>query len=389
MQLTRRETTLTLVAALALGGVVATLALRSSGTETAPSTPASAPTPSSPTPDSAPQKADPQRVEASVNKGLAWLRSRQDQKSGGWVQDIGYKRGTNYEVTTRQRPHVGVTSLALMAFLASGHVPGRGRHGDVVERGTDFILANVREGGFVSVHDTRMYSHAFATLFMAEIYGMTHREDVREKLQLAVDLTVKSQNALGSWRYRPFASDADMSITVCQIMALRAARNVGIRVPKTTIDRATEYVDRSANKRRGAHDFGGFKYKVQGRTRTSFALTAAGIATLNHSGVYDHALISAGISYLKRELGSFNRRFLNHYIYWYGHYYACQVFFLAGDEEPLLWEWYWGHMSRRLLATQQGDGSWKNPTGPGRAYSTAVACIVLAVPNQYLPIFHR
>ena len=48
-----------------------------------------------------------------------------------------------------------------------------------------------------------MYSHAFATLALAEIYGVTRRENVRDKLQAAVEFTVKSQNETGGWRYVP------------------------------------------------------------------------------------------------------------------------------------------------------------------------------------------
>ena len=78
-----------------------------------------------------------------------------------------------------------------------------------------------------------------------------------------------------------------------------------------------------------------------------------------------------------------------HYFFWYGNYYAAQVFFLAGDDDPELWNWYWTRIKRDLLAMQETDGSWPNRTGPGSAFSTAIACIILQIPNQYLPIFHR
>ena len=329
-------------------------------------------------------------IKAAVERGLDYLRRIQDRTSGGWSADVGFKLGSDYKVTTSSKPHVGVTSLALMAFLSGGHLPGRGKHGDVVQRGTDYILSCVDpETGYISSHGTRMYSHAYATLFLAEIYGMTHRVDVKEKLQHAVTLTVESQNKHGSWRYNPASPESDMSITVCQIMALRAARNIGIRVPKATIDRAYAYVDRSAYKNRGSSLYGGFKYQEKQATRTSFPLTAAGVAILNHSGIYEHELIKAGISYLQSEMNQLSRRSLWHYFYWYGHYYAAQVFFFAGDENERLWEWYWGRMSSELLRGQESDGSWQCRVGPGSAFSTAVASIILQIPNQYLPIFHR
>lgn len=334
----------------------------------------------------------PAQVRAAVERGLRWLRQNQDPKTGGWIQDVGYKRGDSYVRTASQKPHVGVSGLCLMAFLAGGHFPERGFHGPVVERGVDYVLRSVDPNlGYITGHDTRMYSHAFATLLLAEIYGMTHRADVKEKLQLAIDLIVKSQNKLGSWRYRPYSDKADMSITVCQIMALRAARNVGIRVPKRTIDRAYDYVERSAYKNRNRSNFGGFKYKLEPNSRTSFALTAAGIATLNHAGVYDNELIRAGIDYLKATMPRFNRLHARHYYYFYGHYYASQVFFLCSDDKTSkhLWDWYWPRIAEDLLSQQLPNGSWANNTGPGAAFSTAVACIILQIPNQYLPIFHR
>ena len=329
------------------------------------------------------------RTRQAVERGLAFLK-RSQRPDGGWHQDVGYKRGSSYIVTKDMSLHVGVSALSLMAFLSGGHLPGRGEHAATVERGIDCVLAAVDQNlGFITTSGTRMYSHAFATLFLAEIYGMTHRSDMKAQLQLAVDMIVKSQNKLGSWRYQPFSETADMSITVCQMMALRAARNVGIRVPKKSIDRAFDYVDRSAVKTPG-HYHGSFRYKVQERgNRTSFPLTAAGIATLNHAGIYESELVTSGINYLQRAMDPLNERSRFHYFYWYGHYYAAQVFFFAGDTHPDLWKWYWDQMREDLLNGQNKDGSWPCTTGPGKVFSTAVACIILQIPNQYLPIFHR
>ena len=70
------------------------------------------------------------------------------------------------------------------------------------------------------------------------------------------------------------------------------------------------------------------------------------------------------------------------------------MFFFAGDKQkrrgaPDHWKWYWPRVSDQLVRGQQPDGSWRNTIGPGTAFSTAVACIILQIPNQYLPIFHR
>jgi hypothetical protein len=246
-----------------------------------------------------------------------------------------------------------------------------------------------------------MYSHAFATLFLAEIYGMTHREDVREKLQKAVDFVVRSQNAEGGWRYEPYSPESDMSIVVCQVMALRAARNIGIRVPKSTVDRASRYVVDSAVTDNGyqgygnAHfsyrnEIGTFHYQKDVHSRSSFPLTAAGVTALNGLGIYSDELIAKGVEYLSANLTAFNRnagtRRGGHYFFWYGHYYAVQAMYVAGGPQ---WERYFDELRAVLLEMQEQDGSWPNRTGPGRAFGTAMAVLMLEIPYRFLPIFQR
>lgn len=348
-----------------------------------------------PADDLAAGRDDNARVREAIERGLSYLAEKQDLATGSWLQDVGFKFNDRYELSASNKPHVGVTALALMAFLANGQMPGRGKYGHVVERGTDFVLSCVDEDtGFISAYETRMYSHAFASLFLAEIFGMTRRPDLQSKLQHAIDLTVQTQNSQGAWRYRPYAPDSDMSIAVCQLMALRAARNIGIQVPKNTITRAYKYIQDSAypvGSRRGA-----FKYQIdQPETRVSFALTAAGLASLMHAGYYDDDMIKPGIRWLKRrisELKRFQQENYPSYFYWYGHYYAAQVMFIAGDEsrDRELWDgFYWPRIRDELLENQQANGSWRNYPGPGDAFSTAIACIILQIPYQYLPIFQR
>src|SRR5215207_2156141 len=87
-----------------------------------------------------------------------------------------------------------------------------------------------------------MYGHGFATLFLAEIYGMTGNEEVKEKLSNAVKLIQRTQNHEGGWRYQPAPYDADISVTITQVMALRAARDAGIKVEKEVMEKAIGYI---------------------------------------------------------------------------------------------------------------------------------------------------
>jgi hypothetical protein len=336
-------------------------------------------------------------LKAKVANGLKWLADHQSP-AGYWAQDIGFKLNTDYRVTEPNTGHPGVTALALMSFLAGGHLPGRGQYGKVIGRGLDYLVGCVRENGYITDNGSRMYSLAFATLFLAEVYGMTGRSDVRSSLQQSVNIIVDSQNHEGGWRYKPFARESDMSITVCQVLALRAARNVGITVPSRTIMNAENYVRQSAvednRSRRRAYgqawldEGGAFRYQLQQHSRATFALTAAGVTTLYAAGIYDDSLIRRAFDYMDAQLPVFNSRYgrEGHYFFYYGHYYAVQAYYIAGGQA---WDRYFRTMSRFLLDHQDADGSWPNATGPGRAFSTAVATLILQIPFQYLPIFQR
>lgn len=342
----------------------------------------------------------------AIARGLAWLADHQ-QEDGSYRADIGFKLNDGYQVEHLDRGHPGITALAGMAFLAGGNVPGRGRYGKNVERAVKYILSCVQDDGMISANGTRMYSHAFATLFLAETYGMSHDSRVKAALEAATKFTWGCQNTNGGWRYAPLDQDSDMSITVCQVMALRAARNIGIRVPKGSIDRAIEYVLRSAETTPNSSENGSFIYQYRPEnpvaTRNTYSLTAAGLATLYMAGLYsdedilqhirekkiDRFLrrdppprIAPILGYLRREYPRVPNRT---YFFYYGNYYAVQAMFTAGG---LWWEDYFRKVQADLVALQNDDGSWPI-MHVGQTFSTAVGCIVLQVPYRYLPILTR
>jgi prenyltransferase/squalene oxidase-like repeat protein len=317
-------------------------------------------------------------VRRACDRGLAWLASQQ-QPSGAWKCKIAYKLYDTYEGEDGE--DVGVTAIALMAFVGSGQVPGRGRYGRVVQKGLDYVLSCVREeDGYITANGTRMYSHAFATMFLAEIYGMSRRRDVKEKLRRAVDLIVSAQNKEGGWRYQPIPVDADLSVTVSTVQALRAARNVGLSVPMDTIDRAMRYVKGCATK------YGGFTYQLVSEyafndTRISYALTACGLVSLYSAGLYDSAEIRNALRFLEE-----NRRRITwgKYHYFYGHYYAAQAMHAAG---PHYWDNYYPRVRDEIVRNQRPNGSWQDDVG--LTYATAMAIVVLQMPCEQLPIFQK
>ncbi|HHI79210.1 MAG TPA: prenyltransferase [Planctomycetes bacterium] len=333
-------------------------------------------------------------IQEATDAGLAYLAKTQNPE-GYWAGHVGYKINNSYQPTMRGAAHVGVTALAAMAFMACGELPQKGKYGKVVAKAIDFLAAHTEENGYITLNGTRMYSHAFATLALAEVYGMTRDRRVHKALQRSIDLIVQSQNREGGWRYKPFAQQSDMSITVCQVMALRAARNAGIRVPKSVIEKAVRYVRSSARqprsfrgRRRFSPRFGNgvFAYQRRAEARATFPLTAAGVTILYGAGVYNDPLISRGLDYMSSEVRRFNNRWAGHYFFFYGNYYAVQAFFFAGGRR---WKKYFDSVQRLLRSLQEPNGSWACDIGPGSNFGTAVATLILAIPYRYLPIIQR
>ena len=273
--------------------------------------------------------------------------------------------------------NTGITALAGLAMMAGGNVPGRGQYGKNVERALDFILANVQRSGYISAGQSRMYEHGFATLFLAEVYGMTGKPEVKGKLKLAVRLIETVQNQEGGWRYNPEPYDADISVTICQIMALRSARNSGIKVDKGVIDRGIQYVKLCQN------PDGGFSYQAR-QSGSGFARTAAGVCSLYYAGAYGDPAITRGLEYLYGSPIAGNPQGGDAYFH-YGNYYASQAMFQAGGK---YWKKYYTDIRQVLVRSQQSNGSWTGGPTIG-AYSTAMSCIILEIPYRYLPILQR
>jgi hypothetical protein len=307
------------------------------------------------------------RLDEAVARGLEHLASLQNE-------DGSFGRG-------RFVDNAGIAAICGIAFLADGHVPGRGRYGEVVRRALDHILSKVTETGLIAGDGGHgpMYGHGFATLFLGEVYGMTPEDaSVRDALERAVELIVNSQNEEGGWRYNPVPYDADVSVTICQVMALRSARNAGIKVPAETIERAVKYVKECQN------PDGGFKY-MRTAGGSAWPRSAAGVATLFYAGQYGDKAIEEGLEYLVRQAIPSGGSALTQAHYYYGHYYAVQAMYLAGGE---WWTRWWPAIREDLLAQQTASGGWLDPQ-QGGAYATAMALVVLQMPKRYLPIFQR
>jgi prenyltransferase beta subunit len=305
--------------------------------------------------------------QQAIDSGLSYLAGRQND-DGSFGEGL-YSR------------NVAVVSLAAVALLCSGDTAGRGKYGGVIEKAVQFIKEKTAESGFINLEKYQshgpMYGHGFSTLFLAIVHGSPSIE-IKKQLTSAVSVILNSQNDEGGWRYQPRRNEADLSVTVCQVMALRAAKNAGIYVPSEVIDNAVNYVKRCQN------PDGGFRYRSD-EVESAFARSAAALVALYSAGIYEGVEIERGLKYLIRDFVPSAEMEKSTPHFHYGNYYAIQAMWHAGGK---YWSTWYPALRDRLVNTQvKSAGNWDGTISP--EYVTAMACISLQIPYNLVPIFQR
>lgn len=314
-------------------------------------------------------------TRAAIDKGIAFLVNNQNH-DGSWRTNGGVG---NYPVA--------MTALSGMALLAAGNTPTQGPYAKQVSSAITFLLKSARSDGLIAQIEEEshcMHGHGFATLFLALCYGMEEDPQrlaqIRTVLQRAVELTSGSQSPAGGWLYTPDARADEGSVTVTQVQALRACRNVGIAVSKRVIDNAMEYLKKSTN------DDGGIRYQVSDNGPSRPAITAAAVVCWFSAGDYDNRDAKKALEFVQKQLAptqSDASQYFGHY--YYAHLYMSQAMFMHGDKS---WQSYYPPMRDTLVGLQSADGSWDGDH-VGTTYGTAVALVILQLPYKNLTIVQR
>jgi hypothetical protein len=318
------------------------------------------------------------RVRAIVTRAHSWLIEQQNK-------DGSFSIVRNEASKTAP---VAVTSLAALSLMAAGNLPDRGEYDRAVRRAVDWLVDHTREDGYVSTdNDTisRMHGHGYAVLAMTQAYGMythdpTQSVRLREAIERGVRLIEGTQGETGGWYYDPRkVSPHEGSITVCMIQSLRAARDVGLAVDARVIDKAVEYMKRSQDASTGR-----FRYAIND-PKTSWALTAAALSTLNALGDYGSEVVVQGFAALEESdpftgMGRFEA-FID-----YGALYAAQAYWQFRDRA--VFERWWPTFVTVCADRQRPDGDFYDGDY-GNVYATAIVSLTLQVPLGYLPLFQR
>lgn len=333
---------------------------------------------------------------AALERGLAYLARQQEQQPDGSLPRAG---GENHVP-------VPTTAIAALAFMSAGSSPERGPHGQAIARAIDYLVQRAEltpgsktQGYIASEGDevARMHGHGFATLALTQAYAMspksTRGRRVNEVLAAAIDLIERSQGLEGGWFYWPAPSaQHENSVTVGLVQALRAARDVGFEVDLAVIQRALDYLSRCQM------ETGHFRYAL-GTEKTSLALTAASVSTLNFLGDYEGPEVARGMEVLWQEvqarepaLGAnaagtprptaVGGRDFPHYERLY------LALALWQHPDPRLFGQWFEAESARVIAEQNEDGSWDDVQF-GSCYATGMNCLFLGLPLGLLPTFQR
>lgn len=343
--------------------------------------------------NSLPALTDP--VEIAVQNGLDYLKNQQNS-DGSWSASImtmntfpGRRFPTPNAIAAGDS---AITALAIMAFLSAGFVPEEGPHEGTLRSAIQFVLKQQSKSGLFSAQTQAnwdMYYHGICTLMLAEVLGMVSGDlgqEIRDRLQSAIQVILVAQRSRGAdtggWRYQVQGTDADLSVTGWQLLALRAARNVGSDIPEKPIQEAVQYVQRCFDGRSG-----GYRYTTTGNV--TVPCTGVGILSQELCGKDFHQSeqsLQAAAFLLRNPMSPRRQHFF------YGIYYTAQAMFQIGDNS---WPIYRVELHDALLKqnppNQRGawEGSGFDDLRFGSNYCTAMAILALTVEYRYLPIYQR
>jgi hypothetical protein len=355
----------------------------------------------------------------AVLHALRWLAAHQSE-DGRWEAE-GFGRWCHGKANPWPAPDgsgkpvhdVGVTGLALCAFLGAGYT-NRGDHefARVVRKGLAY-LKNVQDPeGCFGPRSTQhyVYNHAAAALAMVEAYGMTESNIYKGAAQKALDFIALARNPYFVWRYGVKPGDNDSSVTGWMMMALKSARLVNedatrrgkqepLRIEEAAFDGIRAWFDKMTDPESGRV---GYVSRGSGPARPmevvdrfpaakSESMTAVGMLARIFMGDNPRKdpIIKKGADLTGKLVPTWNTSDGSiDMSYWY---YATLAIYQVGGDDWNRWE---KGMNDSVVANQRMDGnycgfkgSWDpvDPWGPdgGRVYSTAMMALCCEVTRRY------
>jgi len=338
------------------------------------------------------QRGGSAQTERAVRIALGWLATAQSE-NGGWDASR-FGAGAARVVLDQDRrgagvkADMGVTGLALLAFLGGGHTHTIGAYTHEVASGLEYLRQRQRADGalYGDAHFfARMYCHSMATFAVCEALALTKDERLEPMARAAVRYTLSMQHPTdGGWRYQR-GDTGDTSQLGWQLMTLKSAQLAGIEIPPATWTRVDHFLRRVQRGQAG----GLAAYRPNSpasRTMTAEGLFCRQLQQEQQIGELRDAAIQEAVNSISSELPSASRRNL---YFWYYATLALHRNQQQSESAATAWD-DWNHaLTTTLLTTQQSDGSWDVNTAwggcGGRVYTTALSALCLEVYYRYSP----
>jgi hypothetical protein len=291
--------------------------------------------------------------------------------------------------------NIGVSALALLAFLGSGHTHLSTEYGATLARGIRWLVYLQANDGSIAFDRQRwMYGHAIATAALCEAYGMTGSPALREPAQKAVDFLLWARNPKKGWRYTDRSPDNDVSVTAWCILAVKSALVAGLKVDvafwtstRTWLDEVTD----SSTGRTGYTSSQNGKVYVPG-VNEAFedhpTLSAASIILRLAMGAKKSEISSATFGLVCGDVPEW-KPFKVDLCYWY--YGGAAMYHMEGAAGKHSKKWL-DAMHSALVAAQKKDGCLAGSWPPeedrwsregGRVAATALAALALETTYRY------
>ncbi len=340
----------------------------------------------------------------AVQRALDWLRLHQSPDGSwdcdGFEQRCGSIGSTVCGGAGESLHDVGVTGLALLAFLGDGNTPRHGPHQDVVRRAVRWLVDQQDpDTGLIgqALGSAFVYDHAIGTLALCEAYYLSGSPLLRTPAKEAAALITRARNPYGAWRYALTPDgESDTSVTGWMVFALKSAADSGLVVDERAFQDALTWLDevsdprtgRAGYQRRGEPSSRIRRVNDHFPTESGEAMTAVALLCRFFLGQdpREEELMKRHADLLLERLPEWDPDgFGNDMYYWYYGTYA--MYQMSGRH----WAAWNGAMKRAVRDSQRMDGdergSW-DPSGPwgfsgGRVASTAFMTLCLEVYYRY------
>jgi len=347
--------------------------------------------------------------QTSIDNGLRWLKDHQDE-DGRWDCD-GFMKHDDSDPCDgpgSSMHDIGVTGLALLAFLGDNSTMRSGPYKDTVKKGVLWLRsqqdANTGLFGQSASHDF-LYDHAIATYAMCEAFGLSKYETLRPVAQKALNYLEAHRNPYAVWRYQPQDNDNDTSVTGWCVMAYESGTYFKLNVNPDGLKYAGIFLDQVSDPtgRHGYTKQGERSSRKPGDHATRFpvdkgeAMTAVGLFCRFFMGQdpKEKPVMTAAANLIleKPPIWDVKSGSIDMY-YWY---YATYALYQMGGRHWTEWQ---KKLEASVVKTQNNDknrksyyGSW-DPVGAwgedgGRVYSTAILVLTLEAYYRYSQLASR